>query len=252
MPCCKPQCACPRRLEFSLNLRALRSQESPLWSHTRSDLALVHTRVLSCSLSQFMKNVSVWVCACVWDSAVLHSRSTVFICFLSALSSVSSTSSGTKYMLDKDVLILQLLPLCTVLLWFSLLEFCLYWANKNCVMRRRKLKSFRLADMTWSYKRLRVMGVFRALRAKCQLRGCHLEQKLSSDVQDEKNNKFVFSKGHKLWQTHRTKYIIHRIQCKMQMQVLLLKKYQEFQDSDRRALTQVQGPCVTAQTVYPL
>ena len=74
-------------------------------------------------------------------------------------------------------------------------------------MRRRKLKSFRLADMTWSYKRLRVMGVYRALRAKCQVRDCHLEQKLSSDVQDEKNNEFVFSKGHKLWQTHRTKSI---------------------------------------------
>ena len=59
-------------------------------------------------------------------------------------------------------------------------------------MRRRKLKSFRSADMTWSYKRLRFFGVFRALRAKCQVRGCHLEQKLSSDAQDEKNNKFVF------------------------------------------------------------
>ena len=57
-------------------------------------------------------------------------------------------------------------------------------------MRRRKLKSFRSADMTWSYKRLRFFGVFRALRAKCQVRGCHLEQKLSSDAQDEKNNKF--------------------------------------------------------------
>ena len=47
------------------------------------------------------------------------------------------------------------------------------------------------------------MGVFRALRANCQVRGRHLEQKLSSDVQDEKNNRFVFSEGHKLWQTHR-------------------------------------------------
>ena len=249
MSCCKSQCACPTRLEFSLNLRAWLSQETSLWSHTRSDVALVHTRVLYCSLSQFMKNVYVWVCACVWDSIVLPSRSTILICFLSALSSVSSTMSGTKYMLD--VLILQLLPLCTVLLWFSLLKFCLYWENKNCVMRRRKLQSFRLTDMTWSYKRLRVMGVFRALRANCQVRGRHLEQKLSSDVQDEKNNRFVFSEGHKLWQTHRQ---IHYSQGPVQNASArpLAQKVSRISRRWQRAFTQVQGPCVTTQTLYPL
>ena len=84
-------------------------------------------------------------------------------------------------------MILLLLPLCAVTVVTLAVTISSRLSKQELCFEEEKAVVIRLASMAWSYERLRVTGVFRALRAKGQVRGCHLEQKLSTDVQDGKS-----------------------------------------------------------------